>query len=309
MKIKFFLSIGFLFFLGGNAALGGDLLDEESRWKYVLESNDIGSVHSFLLNYPNSVHVKQAREMLALYPKQPLGKLTTDTPVCRDALSTRSASQVSWYKKNEKYGMYDFIIPENHFVSAPTLEIVPRGSSADKVLLENKFMIDLIATKTGGCAIYLRWSSGSGLPAECKCEPVDKNFEFESDLANGILTDYSRMHAGNDVCKSHNKDYSAEIEKYLAEVIRLKKARADSIRKLKETGKFVLPTEVGEMEDIYFALPRIEKKTMQRTAYEKTKSELELRELDKLGNFCERQLPKDISEARSRLKADSMKVQ
>jgi hypothetical protein len=308
MKINFSCLVACYLFLAVVPVQAGDLLNEEERWKFVVESNNIGYVQDFLLKHPGSVHTAEARKMLALHPGLPLGRLTSDTPVCRDALSMRSASLLSGYVKNEKYPMYDFSIPENHFINSPILEIVPKTDMPDQVEIEKKFILELTATNAGRCIINLRWNYGSGLPAECRCDPVDKNYEFESSLANGILIDYSRMQANNDVCKSHERDFSAEIENYLADAIKLKKARADSLRALKDAGKFVLPTELGEMEDIYFALPKLEKKKIQTAEYEKTKLALAARGADELGYYCKRQFPEDISQARQRLQDASMRV-
>ncbi len=284
----------------GAGTADAQLWNAESRWRFVSEHGDVGDVQGYLFEYPDSAHTAEARARLAAFDNQPLGRMTT--PTCAATVQARAESLLAGAHRPERLANYALAVPAGHFLASPTLVLVPRGQTPETTPIEQHITLNLVATQTGGCTLMQRWSTGSGLPDECRCEPLASGHVFDSALARSILGEHAQLQTANAFCVARGApDLDASIEAFLAESVAARVARADSIRRREAAGTFLLPTERGELEDLDHALPVLAARPAQPEAQAAQAAGLGNMTPEQLDGLCAGRLADRIIQARTGL--------
>lgn len=280
------------------AAAAADLLSAEERWRYLQGGQDAGGYLRFLREHPDSVYVPQARAYLEARDKEPLGRLVEPDQTCRALVQARAQEFLKQAPASEHKDRYSLVLPQDHFLTAPTYVEAPRGQTLAQAPIEHRLTIHLIAGRDGGCTIHQRWGYGSGLGQACRCVPVDPQYRFRSMLADGILSDVARMRAGVAVC---GDDHADAIDAFLREVITAKRERADRLRAHKAAGKVLYPTEQQELEDIDYAMPQLLAGLPPPLVQDQEHTRLQALLIEHRTAFCGHGLADGIASARRRI--------
>jgi hypothetical protein len=282
---------------GASVVSAADSLSADERWRW-LQGESADRYVRFLLDHPDSVHVPQARAYLEARDDEPLGRLVEPDQACRKLVQERAQQLLKRAPSPEMDGRYSLSLPQDHFITASTYIEVPRGQTSAQTPIEHRLTINLVAERDGGCVVYERWSSGSGLGQACRCEPVDSHYRFRSRLADGVLKDVARMRAGDSVCNGGHAD---SINAFLREVIAAKQQRAERLRAHKARGKTLYPTEQQELEDIEYAMPVLQAGVVPVLVEEEERARLQALPTEVQGAFCQRGLAGGIERARERI--------
>jgi hypothetical protein len=274
-----------------------DSISADQRWRW-LQGQSADSYVRFLLDHPNSAHVPQARAYLEAHDNEPLGRLVEPDQVCRKLVQERAQEMLKDAPSPEMDGKYSLSLPQDYFITASSYSEVPRGQTSAQTSTEHRVTINLVAKRDGGCVLYERWGSGSGLGQACRCEPVDPQYRFRSEFADGVLKDVARMRAGDSVC---NGGYTDSIDAFLREVIVSKQRRVERLRAHKTSGKTLYPTEQQELEDIEYAMPELRAGAAQALAEEQERARLQALPAEVRTAFCQRGLGDGIERARERV--------
>ena len=247
--------VGMCLALAAAAAIAGDLLSAEERWRFLQGGEPPDRYVRFLLDHPGSAHVAEARAYLEARDNAPLARLVEPDAACRAVVQERAQRLLAIAPPHELRAQYALSLPPDHFLAASRYLEVPRGEDPASTPLECRIAISLVATRDGGCTVFQRWGIGSGLGDACRCEPLDPNYRFRSRMADAVLTDVARMRAGDAACAAGQ---GGAIAAFLGEVVVAKRDRAARLKAHRDAGKTLYPTEVQELEDIEYALPFLE---------------------------------------------------
>jgi hypothetical protein len=273
--------------------------DEDRRWAYASERRDPGALQDFLRRFPDSPRAAEARGLLLQSRLQPIGRLSGGE-ACAAILDTRAQSLLKSYRESPRFAAYDFTVPAGHFAQHSEIEFRPRGVAPDAARIEDLIALDLIARRDGSCTLHLRWGIGSGLPAECRCTPLDTAYVFESRLAQQVLGTYSQFLGASSACATVDLGAQASAEAYLDEWISGYTQRLQTVRDRQQRGASVFPSEAGEADDTEFALPRVRARTVQQALYEQARRAVLARTAEDLSSYCRDGLPRQIEGARMR---------
>ena len=155
---------------------------EETHWRGA--ENDarlmqrLGSLMSFISDYPQSKHLEAARSLLAknqperpalLKPGQPQCKAKIASYVARHIEKKNKAQRKKQQQGNATPQHYTFQTNGDSFVKGSTIHILPDGAN-ENTPIEHHIYIDLEARKEDDCTLMYRFSDyGQGLPG-CECE-------------------------------------------------------------------------------------------------------------------------------------------
>ncbi len=241
--------------LAAAAAIAGDLLSAEERWRFLQGGEPPDRYVRFLLDHPGSAHVAEARAYLEARDNAPLARLVQPDASCRALVQSRGQELLARAPARELAADYALVLPEGHFLDTPSYVEVPRGQSLATTPIERRITLNLVADRSGTCTLYERWGIGSGLGQACRCAPLDPNYRFRSRMADAVLTDVARMRAGDAACAAGQ---GGAIAAFLGDVVAAKRDRAARLKAHRDAGKTLYPTEVQELEDIEYALPFLE---------------------------------------------------
>jgi hypothetical protein len=268
-------------------------------WRDIAESGNATQVVEFVHDHPDNPHVPEARKILEASNNEPLGRLVEPDAACRAEVDRRAQGMLRVHKDGEP--LYDLVAPPGHFLTSPTLVIVPRGQTLESTPIEDRETLNLVAARNGECTLYVRWSFGSGLGALCHCVPLDSAYVFESRLAKNILASVSRMEAASAACAADGVDHSAKTGPFLAEAIRAHEWWAKSLAAMRDKGETLSPYERGDLEEIEYALPFL--RAGKRDAAEAAKESARIAALtpEQRGKFCRIEMPARMDRAYRRL--------
>ena len=268
-------------------ALAGQssLWNAESRWKFVSTQSDPGPIQAYLFDYPDSPHVAEARARLQASNQTPLARLTT--PGCSAVLQERAQPILEQAVRADQRGMYDLNVPMDYFLTSPTLVVVPRGSNVDDTPIEKQLILNLVASNRGGCSIMERWSGGSGLPDECRCQPIDPAFRFPSGLAEQVLGEYAKLQAVNAFCMAHGADdLMPAIDGYYASAVDAYRLHANALRDGRPVNERQPAGESTELADFDEALLVLANKAARPKAYQQQEWTLGDMRPEQLDGLC-----------------------
>jgi hypothetical protein len=274
--------------------------DEDRRWAYASGRRDPGALQDFLRRFPDSARAAEARALLLQSRLQPIGRLSGGGEACVAILDTRAQSLIKSYRESPRFSAYDFAVPPGHFAQHSELEFRPRGMAPDAARIEDLIALDLVARRDGGCTLHLRWGIGSGLPAECRCAPLDAAYVFESRLAQQVLGTYSQFLGASSACATVGLGVQPSAEAYLDEWISGYTQRLQAVRDRQQRGASVFPSEAGEADDTEFALPKVRARTVQQALHDEARRAVLARPTEDLSSYCRDGLPRQIEGARMR---------
>jgi hypothetical protein len=236
------------------ALASAQMWNAESRWEFVSGGDDMGAYLAYLREYPDSPHVAEARRRLEAFENIPPARLLT--PSCAATLQSRAEEMLASALSGRDAARYDARVPDGHFLASPTLVVAPRGVAADQAPIEQKVFLTLMTNRDGRCLVMQRWSHGSGLPDDCRCEPADPDFRFPSPQVNAVFADYLRFQAIDQACVARGAvSEGGAVEAFLAESISRREARAASLRGRAAAGPALSEAEQAELEDLDLAIP------------------------------------------------------
>ena len=254
-------------------------------------------LQSFLIAHPEARYLKEGRAVLASKILEPAGKLVRGGRTCLARIDEKAREYIEPLSSSKKYADYDFSIPENYFAEHSRIEFTPQSMDPAEANLEHMVAVDLIAKRNGKCSLMFRWHLGGGVGDECRCEPVDPEFVYESRLANKVLTRYSQLMGANAACAASGTDYQSDIVAYLDHWIAGYNKWLKAILDKEAEGGVVYPSEKGEAEDVAFALPQVSEKTLKQVAYDAAKRNISGLPPQQLTEYCAGRLPERIKQA------------
>lgn len=268
----------------------------EREWNRIV--NYPTALQDFLVAHPDSKYMDEGRAILDAKRVRPPGKLVEGGKRCAALVEERARGLVERYAKIDKFADYDFTIPNGYFEQHPTIEFAPRSVPADQVNLEHLVALDLVAKQNGKCTMMNRWRMGTGLPDECQCAPVDPDFVFQSKLAKQVLTRYSQLLGANAACAQVDVSYESDIEGYLDDWIAGNGKWLQAVRDKQARGEVVYPSERGEAEQVEFAIPQVEQKTLDKLQFNDARRNIGAKDETQLSAYCREQLPEFVKRAR-----------
>lgn len=295
MRINFLLLVTVTIFASQPAAQTKDLLTDEARWKWALDLDKPSDFRNYIRLHPNGKFVQEARAKLLSKEIEPKARLLTDTPQCRSVLNERAQKVLDGSVRKEDKFSYDLKLPENHFVHAPTYVLTPRGQTSESVPVESRIEITLVALRRKRCMLIERWANhGSGLSDACQCVPADPKYQFPPPpTVLAALSEYTRMVATADVCRVFGVNHHALAETYRKQKIELSNERIEKARARVAAGKFLFPSEKGELEDLEEGLSILDQPVLLQTEQDAVQTRLRAMAGDARETYCRKIHPEE----------------
>lgn len=280
--------------------------DEEARrWRLVVEHGQSSDLWHYLRAYPNGRHVAEARQRLMARQLQPLARLSAGGEACEAEIVRRAGQLLQGTAKRPGFAWFELRVDAARIAQTGSQEFLPPGQVDFASRPEAALALDLVAGRNGSCSLMERFSSGSGLPEACRCEPLDKSFRFESALAQSVLAEYAGFRGAQQGCTDAghpaDNERNALIEGFLDDWISHYTQWLQAIRSRQQRGATLFPSELGQAESVEFALPEVGRRLLDTPTFERARQATLARPAEQREALCAQQLPQRVEQARLRI--------
>ncbi|MBN8504575.1 MAG: hypothetical protein J0L58_08850 [Burkholderiales bacterium] len=293
-----------LLLLGGVAWASAQPAEEGRRWALVRDHGQVSDMQSFLGQFPDSAHAPEVRARLMAKQLQPLSKLAAGGAACVAVIQERGESLLKGYRTKPAYQGMALNIDAAQIATTGSQEFLPAGQARFADRPEAALALDLVARRHGACVLMQRFSSGSGLPEACRCEPLDAGYRFESALAKAVLSEYSQYRGAQAACSGVAPvpaERSALIEGFLDDWINGYSRWLQAVQARQQRGANLLPSELGQAEDVGYALPQVRERTLLAPEFERAQKAIAERPTEQREAYCAQDLPARVEQARMRI--------